>query len=200
MACLWPNAASMNLKRGSGWRCSWPLSCAVFPPSSSPGRSTAFRPSIRPRTPSKACGFRAGPSRLRERISVRCGGAAARRAQSLLDVWPRRAPCRSETRRALTLTGQLTFTMLTQGGELGLDSASQTVTISAALPQKGEGCELLPEVTVLSASGTIAQGRGAALSGAAGHWPFDRIHKLQPAHRPHAVDEEHPAPLTARSG
>lgn len=35
---------------------------------------------------------------------------------------------------ALTLTGQLTFTMLTQGGELGLDSASQTGDVSAALP------------------------------------------------------------------
>lgn len=155
-----PNAASMNLKRGSGWRCSWPLSCAVFPPSSSPGRSTAFRPSIRPRTPSKACGFRAGPSRLRNRISVRCEAPLPEGAQSLLDVWA--APGAMSVRNedgSLTLTGQLTFTMLTQGGELGLDSASQTCDVSAALPQKGEGCELLPEVTVLSASGTIAQGK-----------------------------------------
>jgi len=95
-----------------------------------------------------------------ERISVRCEAPLPEGAQSLLDVWA--APGAMSVRNedgSLTLTGQLTFTMLTQGGELGLDSASQTCDVSAALPQKGEGCELLPEVTVLSASGTIAQGK-----------------------------------------
>lgn len=115
-----PNAASTNLKRGSGWRCSWPLSCAVFPPSYSPERSTAFRPSIRPRTPSKACGFRAGPSRLQNGFPSaarrRCPKGRSRCSMSGCagrHVGPKRGRCPDPHR------GQLTFTMLTQGGGAG---------------------------------------------------------------------------------
>ncbi|MFV0496546.1 MAG: DUF3794 domain-containing protein [Candidatus Fimivivens sp.] len=101
-----------------------------------------------------------GCTTVSERGSVRTEAEAPEDVTALLDVWA--SPFGQNTHMEngmITVSGQLKFMALVSTEELGADCVTHTCEMSIKVPCKNEMAELMSDITVLTVSGSISQGK-----------------------------------------
>ncbi len=95
-----------------------------------------------------------------ERASVRTEAEAPKDITALLDVWASPAGQNVQKENGMiTVNGQLKFMALISTEELGADCINHTCDMSIKVPCKNDMAELMSDVTVLAASGSLSQGK-----------------------------------------